>query len=258
MKLATWNINGTKARLGYVLRWLEHAKPDVVGMQELKTTEDKFPFDALKEAGYHVAMHGQKAWNGVAIASRAPAEVTQSGLPGFDELGARLICAKVAGVTFCTIYVPNGKSIDHEDFGRKLAWLDGLAAFFAERFSPDEPVVLCGDFNVVPAGIDSWNEPVMNGRIFHTEAERNRIRKLHDWGFVDLYRKHLPEEPGFSWWDYRAGAFHKKQGLRIDLMLGTPSVAARLTNAAINRDWRKKVDGMIPSDHAPVWVELDG
>jgi len=257
MKLATWNINGTKARLPFVLRWLEHDKPDIVGLQELKTTEEKFPFDAFKEAGYHAVVHGQKAWNGVAILSKEPAEVMQLGLPGFDELGSRLITARVNGISFCTIYGPNGKTLEHEDFGRKLAWLDGLVAHMAEQFSPDDAVVLCGDFNVVPGALDTWNEPVTGARIFHTEAERNRVRKLTDWGFVDLFRKAEPEDPGFTWWDYRAGAFHKKQGLRIDLMLGTKSVAERLTQARSNRDWRKKVDGMIASDHAPVWVTLD-
>jgi len=257
VRLATWNINGTKARLPFVLRWLSATQPDVVGMQELKTTEDKFPFDELREAGYHTVMHGQKAWNGVAICSRQQAEVVQAGLPGFDELGARLLAARVGGINFVTIYAPNGKSIHHEDFGRKLAWYDGLIAFLQERYSPDDAVVLCGDFNVVPAALDSWNEEAWKGNIFHTEAERNRIARLRDWGLVDLYRKHAPDDPGFSWWDYRGGAFHKKQGLRIDLLLGTAAVAERVSDAGTERSWRKKLDGMIASDHAPVWVQLD-
>jgi len=256
VRIASWNINGTRARLGYVKAWLEAVKPDIVGLQELKTTDDKFPFEDLKALGYHAVTHGQKSWNGVAILAREELEVVQRGLPGQEEMGARLITAKVAGLTFTTVYVPNGKTLEHDDFQKKLAFLDALAAYFEERFAADEPHVLCGDFNVVPTAVDSWSEDFLGGGIFHTKEERQRIARFLDWGFVDAFRQKHPEEPGFTWWDYRAGAFHKKRGLRIDLVLLTPSLAERLEEVSVERDWRKKLDGMIASDHAPVWAHL--
>jgi exodeoxyribonuclease-3 len=257
VRIATWNINGTKARLGYVEAWLTATKPDVVGLQELKTTDDKFPTDELRELGYHSVTHGQKSWNGVAILSKEEPEVVQRGLPGQEEMGARLITAKVSGLTFTTVYVPNGKDLEHEDFAKKLAFLDDLAAYCDENFSPDEPHVLCGDFNVVPAPIDSWNEEYLRNGIFHTEDERKRIARFLDMGFVDSWRARYPDKPGFTWWDYRGGAFHRKQGLRIDLLLVTEPLADEVTEVSIERDWRKKLDGMIPSDHAPVWADLN-
>lgn len=257
MRIATWNINGMKARLGYLQRWLDEAKPDVVGLQELKMPDDQFPHDALANHGYKAAVHGQKGWNGVAVLTREDAEVTQEGLPGQEDKGARLITVNTGGLSFTTIYCPNGKTLEHEDFAGKLEWFDALIAHMAERHDPSQPTVLCGDFNIVPAPLDSWNEELLGGGIFHTEDERSRLDKLREWGFTDLYRAHHPDEPGFTWWDYRAGAFHKKQGLRIDLILGTEPVASRVSAVHFERRWRKKLDGMIASDHAPLWIDLD-
>lgn len=256
MRVATWNINGMKARREYLTHWLRDARPDVVGLQETKIPDEQFPVDAFEDIGYRCAFHGQKGWNGVAILTRAPADTTQVGLPGQAEAGARLISVAVGGLSFITVYIPNGKTLEHEDFKGKLAWLDSLAEHVAERHQAGDSVVLCGDFNVVPAAIDSWNETALGDGIFHTEAERNRIQKLLDWGFVDVYRNRLPDQQGFTWWDYRAGAFHKQQGLRIDLMLATRSVAERVTQVHLERRWRKKLDGLIASDHAPLWVDL--
>jgi exodeoxyribonuclease III len=257
MRLATWNINGIRARLSYLLLWLEERKPDVVGLQELKISDAQFPFIELQAAGYHVVCHGQKSWNGVAILSRERGEVAQRGLPGCEVDGARLVTADVAGLSFSTVYVPNGKSILHPDFSLKLLWLDQLAAHFEAHVATERPAVLCGDFNLCPAPLDSWAEVQLGGGIFHTEEERRRFRRLLDLGFVDLYRARHPDQPGYTWWDYRAGAFHKGQGLRIDLMLGTPAIAERVLDVVPERDWRKKKDGLIPSDHAPVYVDLD-
>ncbi|MBX3273531.1 MAG: exodeoxyribonuclease III [Sandaracinaceae bacterium] len=257
MRIATWNVNGLNARLDYVGHWLRAVSPDVVGLQELKMTDDKFPHDAFAALGYRALTHGQRSWNGVAVLSREPARATQVGLPSYGELGARLLAAEVAGITFVTVYCPNGKTVDHEDFAGKLAWLDALAAWLEQAHDPSAPLVLCGDFNVVPAAIDSWNEERLRGGIFHTDAERARLARLCDWGLVDLWRHLRPDDPGHSWWDYRAGAFHKRMGLRIDLVLGTAPIAARAAAAHVARDWRKKVEGLTPSDHAPVWVDLD-
>ncbi|MCH2170205.1 exodeoxyribonuclease III [Myxococcota bacterium] len=259
MKIATWNINGLRARLEFVLAWLADRKPDVVGLQELKLTDDKFPHDALAEAGYQAVAHGQKSWNGVAVLVPLESEIeaTQVGLPGQDDFGARLLTARLPDLTFTTVYCPNGKNLEHDDYPRKLAWFDSLIEHLKAQHTPDEPLVLCGDFNICPTPLDSWNEEAMKGDIFHTDAERTRIRSLLDWGLTDLHRHLHPDAADFSWWDYRGGAFHKKQGLRIDFLLATQPLVARTRTAGVDRDWRKKVDGMTASDHAPVVAELD-
>lgn len=243
--------------MDYTRHWLRAVSPDIVGLQELKMQDDQVPQEAFRELGYHTITHGQKSWNGVAVLSKQPGEARQIGLPGQEELGARLLAVDVAGITFITVYCPNGKAVGHEDFGKKLLWSDALREYVERAFTSDQPIVLTGDFNVAPAPIDSWNEQALSGRIFHTEAERQRLAALLDWGFVDLWRAQHPDDPGHTWWDYRAGAFHKRQGLRIDLVLATRPLAERVTGAYLERAWRKKVDGLTPSDHAPVWVDLD-
>ena len=255
MRIATWNVNGLRARLDFVLHWLAAREPDVVGLQELKLTDDQFPHDVFEQAGYQAVTHGQKAWNGVAILSRKPLEVRQAGLPGQEEFGARLVTADVEGLAFTTLYCPNGKSTDHDDYPRKLAWFDDLVAHLRER-PADEPSVVCGDFNICPTALDTWNEKGSAGRIFHTDAERERIAAVLDTGYVDLFRELHPDEQVFSWWDYRGGAFHRGHGLRIDFLLGTPAVRERCTEAWVDRDYRKKQDGLTASDHAPVIAEL--
>jgi len=192
----------------------------------------------------------------VAVLSRGPSEKLQEGLPGQEGMGSRLLAVRYHGITFTTVYCPNGKSVDHEDYGKKVAWFDSLVDYVGQRLDPSQPTVLTGDFNIVPAPLDSWNDKAFAGQIHHTEAERARVSALLDWGFFDLYREKHPAEQGFTWWDYRAGSFHKKQGLRIDLMLATATVKARLQDATVERDWRKKVDGLISSDHAPLWIDL--
>ncbi len=257
MRIATWNVNGLRARLEFVRHWLRAREPDVVGLQELKLTAAQFPHAELEESGYRAVMHGQKGWNGVAILTRGePATVTRTGLPGQQQLGARLITADTGGLSFTTVYVPNGKRIDHADFPRKLAWLDALREHFARVHAAERPLVLCGDFNLCPAPIDSWNEELLRGRIFHTDEERARFRDLLGWGFHDLFRERHPDRQVFSWWDYRGGAFHRKQGLRIDFLLATAPVTARVRSVEIDRDYRKKKDGLTASDHAPVIAEL--
>jgi len=257
VRIATWNINGLRARLDFVLHWLRARQPDVVGLQELKLPDDKFPHETFEAEGYRAVAHGQKSWNGVAILSRQPATVTRTGLPDQQALGARLITADVAGVSFTTVYVPNGKHVEHEDFPRKLAWLDALVKHFGSDGRTERPAVLCGDFNICPEAIDSWNEEELRGRIFHTDEERARHRALLETGLHDLFRARHPDTPAFSWWDYRGGAFHRKQGLRIDLLLGTRPVLDRVRDVVIDRDYRKKKDGLIASDHAPVYADLD-
>ena len=256
MKIATWNINGLRARLDFILHWLAARQPDVVGLQELKLTDDEFPREELEAAGYHSVCYGQKSWNGVAVLSRHPVSEIRSGLPGEEALGSRLLTASTAGLTFTTVYCPNGKSLSHEDYPRKLAWFDSLASHFESEHDPAEPSVLCGDFNICPRAIDSWNEEALHGHLFHTEEERSRFQRLLGWGFGDLYRQQHPDTPMYSWWDYRAGAFHRTHGLRIDFVLGTRTVQERLQDAEIDRDYRKKKEGLTASDHAPVIAHL--
>jgi exodeoxyribonuclease-3 len=257
VRVATWNINGLRARLDFLRHWLRERQPDIVGLQELKLTDEQFPHEELSAEGYRAVSHGQKSWNGVAILSRDAAEVRQRGLPGQEDAGARLITADVGDLTFTTIYCPNGKDVRHEDFPRKLAWLDALAQHFEKRGDPERPAILCGDFNVCPAALDSWNEEEFRGEIFHTDEERARFGRLLDWGFVDVFRDVHPDLQAFSWWDYRGGAFHRKQGLRIDILLATPVARRRIRAVEIDREYRKKKEGLTASDHAPVFADLD-
>ncbi len=261
MRIATWNVNGLRARLEYILLWLEERRPDVVGFQELKVTDALFPFERFEALGYHAVTHGQKSWNGVAILSRLPIERIEAGLPGQGDFGSRLIRARVGEgaetLDFTTIYCPNGKSTDHDDFPRKLAWFESLREWAAGFVRPDECAILCGDFNIVPTALDSWNEEEFHGSIFHTDVERERMASLIDLGLHDLFRILEPKTEAFSWWDYRGGAFHRKRGLRIDFLLGTRAVVERLHSVEIDRDFRKKKAGLTASDHAPVIAVLD-
>ena len=260
MRIATWNVNGLRARLAYIQHWLAARSPDVVGMQEIKVAEEQFPADVFEQLGYRVALHAQKGWNGVAVLSRLPMEIEQAGLPGQERAGARLLHCRIAGhagveLGFATVYCPNGKNIDHEDFPRKLAWYNSLAEYLS-GVDTGSPFVLGGDFNVVPQPLDGWRGDAADGTIFCTTEERRRFQALLDLGMTDLFRHLHPARQAFSWWDYRAGAFPRNQGLRIDTLLGTTAVAERLRDVVIDRDYRKKKDGNIGSDHAPVYADI--
>jgi exodeoxyribonuclease-3 len=257
MRIATFNVNGLRARLDFVRYWLQAREPDLVGIQELKLTDELFPHDELAEVGYHAAVYGQKAWNGVAVLAREEPEVLERGLEDQEELGARWLKVRVAGLLFATVYCPNGKHVGHPDFQRKLEFFDALLDHLRSRHSEDEPLVLCGDFNIVPGPADSWNEDGLAGTIFHTEDERRRLGALLGWGLHDLFRELHPDAREFSWWDYRGGAFHRGHGLRIDLVLATRPVLDRAREAVIDRDYRKKKGDLTPSDHAPVILELE-
>ena len=258
MRLATWNINGLRSRIDFILHWLASRQPDVVGLQELKLTDEQFPYDAFEAAGYHAAVYGQKAWNGVAILSRQAGEVTQRGLPGEEDFGSRLITARFGEVSFTTVYCPNGKNVEHDDYPKKLAWFDSLAGHLEATHDPSAPTVLCGDLNLCPTELDGHHPPERTeGRIFYTDEERHRFARLLDWGLVDTYRERHPDERKFSWWDYRDGAFHRNLGLRIDFVLATKALDERVTDVVIDREYRKKKDGLTASDHAPVFIDLE-
>ena len=246
MRIATWNVNGLRARQDFLLHWLRTREPDLVALQELKLTEEQFPHDVFAQAGYSALVHARK-----------PLTPVQIGLPGQEEMGARLVIAEVEGLRFASLYCPNGKHTGHDDFAKKLAWYDALAAHLAAQQRAGVPLVLGGDFNVCPAPLDSYDEAALAGHIFHTDDERARFRRLLDWGLRDLFREKNPALRAFSWWDYRAGNFHKGKGMRIDFLLGTAPVLARVKDVSIDREWRKKQDELTASDHAPVIAELD-
>ena len=260
MRIATWNVNGLRARIDFVVHWLKSRSPDVVGMQELKVTDDEFPHEPFNALGYDVVTHGQKGWNGVAIASRVAIEAVDRGLPGEADAGARLIRARVGdgddSLSYATVYCPNGKDVGHADFPVKLKWYESLKDYLA-GLDPGEPFLLGGDFNVVPEPVDCWRGEAADGTIFCTVEERGRYQALLDRGLADLYRRVEPEKQAFSWWDYRGGAFHRGMGLRIDMLLGNAAISQRVRDVVIDRSYRYKKDGLTASDHTPVYADLD-
>ncbi len=253
MRVATWNVNGIRARLDRVLEWIEAREPDLVALQELKTDDENFPYDELRKTGLFVLAHCQKSWNGVALLSKEKPVLIEEGLPGFEDMGARLVAADVGGIRAVSVYVPNGREVGHEDFGRKLAWLSGLRDYLAATFDPEDRLLVAGDFNVAPEDIDSYDPEGLAGTIFHTGEERAALAKLLDWGLVDAFRHANPGLQFFTWWDYRGGNFHKNLGLRIDLLLVTEPLADRIESVWVDRDFRK---GPKPSDHAPVVADI--
>jgi len=254
MKIASWNVNSVRARSERLQRWLETHAPDVLCLQELKVQDTDFPFEALRAAGYEVAAHGQKTYNGVAILARTtPTDVERGFGDGGDDSQSRLIAARVGGIRVVSVYVPNGQEVGSEKWTYKLEWLRRLRAWLDRRCRPDEPIVLCGDFNVAPEAKDvhdpaAWEPTVL----FHPEA-RAALESVRAWGFTDTLRLHRQEDGLYSWWDYRMLAFPKNNGLRIDFVLATAPLAQRCNAASIDRDERK---GTLPSDHAPVIAEF--
>ncbi len=258
MLVATWNVNGIRARSSRLGEWLSERQPDVVCLQELKIPEDEFPHLELRAEGYYAAVAGQKSWNGVAVIARDRPEVVLRSLAGADEAGARFIVAKTHGIEVASLYVPNGKTLAHPDYALKLKWLEALASHLEARADKAAPLLLGGDFNVCSGDLDSFRGAGLTPSIFNTKEERALIARIRAAGFVDLFRAQHPETPGFSWWDHRGGSFHKNEGLRIDLLFGTPIVAARVKDVFVDRDYRKKgKTGAVPSDHAPVVAVLE-
>ena len=257
MRIATWNVNGLRARLEYITRWLEDRQPDVVGLQELKTPDDLFPHEHFKALGYEALVHGQKSWNGVAILTKVPSTLTRTGVPNQDHFGSRLITANIDDkLEFTTVYCPNGKNLEHADFTGKLAWYDDLTAQWQAANAGPAHKVICGDFNIVPEALDGWRGEAGDGSIFYTKEERGRLQALMDTGLIDLFRHRYPDAQEFSWWDYRGGAFHRKHGLRIDFILATAGMLDLTEEVVIDREYRRKIDDLTASDHAPVYADI--
>ncbi len=257
MLVATWNVNGIRARAQRLAEWLAERKPDVVCLQELKATDADFPHLELRALGYHAVLVGQQSWNGVAVLAKEPPREVARELPGAAVAGARFVVARVGELDVASVYVTNGKTLEHADYGVKLDFLTRLAEHVETRAKDAAPFILCGDFNVCRTATDSYGGVGFEGHIFHTKEERALVARLEAAGLVDLFRDKYPGEQGFTWWDYRAGAFHKKMGMRLDMMFASKDVAARVKSVTVDREYRKKsAAGSVPSDHAPVVAEL--
>jgi exodeoxyribonuclease III len=258
MRIATWNVNSIKQRLGHLGTFVKSAEPDVLCLQELKCVDEAFPRSEVEGLGYHVVTHGQKAYNGVAILSKRPLEDVRRGLPGDDtDEQARylegVISTGSGAIRVASIYLPNGNPLGTPKFDYKLAWLDRLAAHARGLLKLEEPLVLCGDYNVIPTPKDAADPAAWtNDALFQPES-RARFRALLNLGLTDAVRA-CSEEPGlYSFWDYQAGAFQRNNGIRIDHLLLSPQAADRLRSASIRKEtrgWDK------PSDHVPVMVDL--
>ncbi len=255
MRLATWNVNSLKARLGRVEEWLGQVQPDVLCLQETKLADAAFPLMTFQALGYDAAHVGQGQWNGVAILSRVGLDDVVAGFDDGDDEDpeARLVWATCGGIRVASVYVPNGREVGHEQYDYKLRWLARLAAVVEARHAPDDPLVLCGDWNIAPDDRDVWDPAQFVGATHVSQPERQVVRDLAAWGLVDVFREAYDAPGLFSWWDYRAGNFHKGKGMRIDLVLATRPVADRAAAVLIDRNARK---GKGPSDHAPVIVDL--
>jgi exodeoxyribonuclease-3 len=262
MRIATWNVNSLKARLPKVIRWLEIAQPDVLCMQETKLADAAFPSMAFAAAGYEVAPHGNGRWNGVAIVSRVGLEAVQVGFAGEEAGGieeCRIVTALCGGVRVASVYVPNGRAVDNEQYDWKLAWLERLRSDLVEHASPASPMAICGDFNIAPEDRDVYDITKFVGATHVSEPEREALSRLIEWGLADAFRSVYPAQGElFTWWDYRAGDFHKHRGMRIDLVLVSTALAPLVTYAYIDREARKGIGSdEPPSDHAPLLVDLD-
>jgi exodeoxyribonuclease-3 len=255
VRIATWNVNSLKMRLDKILGWLETANPDVLLMQETKLTDDAAPVLPFRLAGYELAHHGEGRWNGVAIASRVGIADVSFGFEGHgpDAEGARFISAVCGGLKLVTIYAPNGRALETPFYAAKLDWFARLESWLEMNARPTEDVLLGGDFNIAPTDLDVYDPLVYIGTTHTSPPERKSFQRLLDWGLVDAYRRHHPEPGRFTWWDYRAGHFHKGFGMRIDHLLVTRSLAERTVAAEIDRNARK---GPAPSDHAPMYVDI--
>ncbi len=246
IKIATWNVNSVRARLPVIIRWLNKEQPDVLCMQELKATNEQFPFDVFENLGYHCQVNGQVRWNGVAIISRLPISDVETDLSGFLPEQKRMISASVHGIKLINVYVPNGGEVSNPRFQEKLEYYQVLRNY-ALKFN--KPTIILGDFNVAPNDIDTHSPEEQNGSICFHPLEREEINLFHSAGFTDVFRKLHDDEKAFTWWDYRAASFRRNRGMRLDLVLVNKAAENLITSCVIDkapREWEK------PSDHTPV------
>lgn len=257
-RFVTWNVNSIRPRLEHLLRWMKEHNPDVMLLQETKVVDNAFPFEQIEELGYNIAVHGQKTYNGVAILSKGPLEDVQRCLPGNEgDEQARFIEALTTldGVVYrvASVYVPNGQAPDSDKFQYKMNFMSLLHRHMQQQLQYDEAYIVGGDYNVAPSDVDVYDPAKLDGTVCYHPLERDHIRTMLQGGMTDAFRALKPAQPGFSWWDYRAGAWQQDKGLRIDHLLLSPEAADSMVDADVARDvrgWEKA------SDHAPVWVML--
>jgi exodeoxyribonuclease-3 len=253
MKIATWNVNSLKVRLGHLLEWLGHEAPDVVCLQETKTEDAAFPAAAIEAAGYQVAFSGQKTYNGVAIVSRLPMTDVVAGIPGYVDEQKRVLSATVAGMRIVCAYIPNGQSVDADKYQYKLQWLAALTGWLRAEIAAYPRLALLGDYNIAPEDIDVHDPAAWAGQVLCSVPERDAFRGLIALGLTDSFRRFPQPERSFTWWDYRMNAFRRKMGLRIDHILLSTPLAETCTACRVDISLRGLER---PSDHAPVIAEL--
>ena len=254
MRIASWNVNSMKARLGHVIDYCKAGDTDIILAQELKMSDENFPYDAFAEIGWNVAVHGQKTYNGVAILSPHPIDKVENRLMGDDEdEQARFIQAEICGLHVASIYLPNGNPCPGPKFDYKLGWMDRLDAVATELLASEKPVILGGDYNVIPQDIDCYDENSWIGDAAYHPETRSRYFKLLHTGYTDAFRSIHPEGQYFSFWDYQAGAWQKNNGIRIDHLLLSPEAADKLQDAGIDKGPRGLERA---SDHTPIWCDI--
>jgi exodeoxyribonuclease-3 len=253
-KIATWNVNSLKVRLGHVLDWLASEKPDVFALQETKTIDENFPAEEIEAAGYRAAFAGQKTYNGVATLSRSAGDEIVTDLAGLDDPQRRFLASTIDGIRVLNVYVPNGKEVGSESYVYKLDWLEKLRSYVEAELSRNPRLVVLGDFNVAPEDRDVHDPEQWRDKILCSDAERAALGALLDVGLSDLFRRFDQEERLFSWWDYRMLGFRRNHGLRIDLILGSRALAEACTTCRIDKEPRRRER---PSDHTPVVAEFD-
>ncbi len=256
MRIATWNVNSLKVRLPRVEEWLADIRPDVLCMQETKLADDAFPDLTFRAMGYETCHHGQGQWNGVAILSKVGMSdvVANFADGGAPDPEARIITATCGGIQVVSVYVPNGRALDQEHYRYKLDWMARLRTHVAALGDPHDDVIVAGDYNIAPDDRDVHDPAKYIGATHVSPPERAALAELEAWGLHDVFRRHHDEGKLFSWWDYRAGDFHQGRGMRIDLIMATESITRRSRNVVIDRNARK---GTLPSDHAPVIMDID-
>ena len=254
MRIATWNVNSLRVRLDHLRQWLAANPVDAIALQELKLTDEQFPRDEIAALGFRAVHYGQKTYNGVAILARQTPVDVLYGMPGDDDPQRRVIAATVGGIRLVNVYVPNGQAPDSDKYVYKLAWLERLCAYLAGLLAKHPQLLVVGDFNIAPEDRDVHDPAQWEGSVHVSAPERAALAKITSLGLADLFRRFEQPPKTYSWWDYRMGAFRRNHGLRIDLMLASPALAARCTACTIDRSTRALER---PSDHAPVTGAFD-
>lgn len=252
-KIASWNVNSLNVRLPQVLDWLQSSATDILLLQETKLSDDKFPAEAFRTLGYHVAFSGQKTYNGVAIISKYPIEALITNIEGLDDPQRRILIASIAGIRIINLYVPNGAALDSDKYPYKLAWLQAIQAHIQQELNQHPHLLVAGDFNIAPEDKDVHEPALWQGGVLVSPKEREAFQNLLKLGLYDSFRLFTSEAEHFSWWDYRQAAFRRNMGLRIDLILISEALKSYCTESAIDKAPRKNER---PSDHTPVYMTL--